>query len=134
MTIELHNCRTVSIRAVMPPPAPTKPLAPKLSMAEEAKLVRARFAKTWGRVEGQSGGSDVNLHRKAAADARRDELADLALDLIRTGDFTSTEIREHLRVSENQMRNALGLLRADGVADFVRMGRRIVWKLKEAAE
>jgi DNA-binding FadR family transcriptional regulator len=41
---------------------------------------------------------------------------------------TSGEMREAFGVSENQMRNALGVLREQGLANFFRVGARTVWR------
>ncbi len=130
MSIEPHNCRTVSIRSVMPPKPEPKALSPKLSMAEEAKLVRARGLRAFGSYTARGSSEEINAQRKAAADAARDDLAARALALITKAPRTSGEMRAHFNVSENQMRNALGLLRANGSADFDRSGSRVIWVRK----
>jgi DNA-binding transcriptional ArsR family regulator len=117
----------------MPPkPAPVIP-QPKLSMAEEAKQVRARFERTWGYCRTQATDGE-NLRRKQEADANRDALAAKALKLMARREVTSGEMREAFGVSENQMRNALGLLREQGLANFFRVGQRTVWRKTGATQ
>jgi predicted HTH transcriptional regulator len=141
MSIEPHNCRTVNIKAVMPP-KPDKPKGTPIPeamlaalMAKDAKAIRARAFKTYGAFTCRGSGEHYNDLRKAEADAARDDLAKRALALITETEMTSGQIREHFGVSENQMRNALGLLRSTGQANFSRKGRFTTWhRVQEAAE
>ncbi len=141
MSIEPHNVRTVSIRSVMPPkadkpkgvPIPESLLASL--MAKEARAVRARFIRKWGVNNTQPSGDDANGRRKAEADARRDELAEDVMVLLAKRPWTSRQMRDHLMVSENRIRNALGYLRETGRTDFARKGNVTVWERRmEAAE
>jgi DNA-binding transcriptional ArsR family regulator len=127
MSIEPSQARTVCIRPVMPPKPERKTLPPMPDYREEARQVRERFEKTWGRTN-TPGADHENVRRKAEADARRDELAAKALKLLARREATSGEMREAFGVSENQMRNALGRLREQGMANFFRVGVRTVWR------
>lgn len=133
MTVEPSQAYTIFIRKVMPPrPAPVIPM-PKLSMAEEAAQVRARFRRTWGPQDSRASGEEANAKSKMAAEARRDELIAKAMELLSKQELTSGQMRDICHASENQMRNALGYMRAQGMADFSRKGSIVVWHRVEVA-
>lgn len=141
MTVEPHAAYTVCIRPVLPPKPQAKLRVPLSEafyakmMADDAVQVRARFRKANGTLTAQASGEDANARRKQVALARRDELMAKALELLSAGELTSGQLRDICHASENQMRNALGYMRAEGLADFKRVGGLVKWhRVQVAAE
>lgn len=134
MTIEPHHARTVHIRAALPPkPAPVT-LSPRVSMAEDAKLVRERARRTWGFTSASASGSDANEKRSAAAKQRCDALARQIMAMLASGPATSAEIREATRETENLVAKALRQLRGQGLVRSVRRGHTAVWCIIEGRD
>ena len=126
MSIEPYAVRTVCIRPVMPPKPAPKTLAPKLSMAEDAKRCNARMNRDRGCIEI---GKAANANRMADAEARRVANANAVLALLKTGEFTRPEIGERLGLTENGSRLAVTRLRDEGRADFRKTQRGIaIWR------
>lgn len=108
MTIEPTAARTVHIRAALPPKPTPVALAPKLSMAEEAALIRARTHKAWGFITPVGSREKSNENRIAEAKRRRDEMADRIADLLAKGTpMTAPQIQHHFAVSDNHTRVVL---------------------------
>ena len=128
MTIEPSSVRfTIGTKVLGPKMA--KPIPqPKLSMAQEAKLVRARFNAKWGRYTGSPDiGGCPNESRHRVSIAEREALAAKALALITTHPRSSAEMREHFGMSENKMGAALGMLRSQGKVFTKRLGGGTMW-------
>ena len=123
MTVEPQNAITVRIVQPMPP-KPSKPIPqPKLSMAEEAALVRARFNKKWGRYADYSEhDNDPNEARRVEAQDRRDRITAMILALLaQNGPMTAKAIWAQMREPEEQIRYVMRLM--DKAGKIV-MGRR----------
>ena len=134
MSIEPHHARTVCIRSPIPPkPAPVT-LAPRVSMAEDAKLIRERARRTWGFTTASASGSDTNEKRSAAAKQRCDALARQIMAMLASGPATSAEIREATRETENLVAKALRQLRGQGLVRSVRRGHTAVWIIIEGRQ
>ena len=134
MTIEPSQAHTVHIRAALPPkPAPVT-LKPRVSMAEEAKLIRERARRTWGFSSASASGFDANEKRSAAAKQRCDALARQIMAMLASGPATSAEIREATRETENLVAKALRLLRGQGMVRSVRRGHTAVWIIIEGRD
>lgn len=134
MTIEPSAARTVCIRAAIPPkPAPVT-LAPKLSLADDAKLIRERARRTWGFSAPSASGSDANEKRSAAAKQRCDALARQIMAMLASGPATSAEMREATRETESLVAKALRQLRGQGLVRSVRRGHTAVWCIIEGRD
>ena len=134
MSIEPHHARTVHIPAAMPPkPAPVT-LSHRVSMAEDAKLVRERARRAWGFTTASASGSDTNEKRSAAAKQRCDALARQIMAMLASGPATSAEMRETTRETESLVAKALRELRGHGLVRSVRRGHTAVWIIIEGRD
>lgn len=134
MSIEPHHAHTVCIRAALPPkPAPVT-LAPRVSMADDAKLVRERARRTWGFTSASASGSDANEKRSAAAKQRCDALARQIMAMLASGPATSAEIRDATVETESLVAKALRQLREQGLVRSVRRGHTAVWIINEGRD
>lgn len=115
-------------RAIPPKPAPVT-LSPRISMAEDAKLIRQRTHRAWGFSTPTTASEDANAARNAIAVARREDVARKIMAILASGPASSPDLRDALGISQNLTRSALGLLRAKGLADFTRKGRGAVWHI-----
>ena len=123
MSIEPQNVRfTIGTKAIPPKPHRVIPM-PKLSMAEEAALVRARFNKKWGRYADYSEhDNDPNEARRVEAQDRRDRITAMILALLaQNGPMTAKAIWAQMREPEEQIRYVMRLM--DKAGKIV-MGRR----------
>lgn len=136
MTIEPSAVRFTIGTKAMPPKQP-KPLPiPKLSMAEEAKAVRSRFNRKWGRYAEYPNGNDPNEARRIEADARRARVGAVILALLdQHGPLTAKALWALMHEPEEQIRQAMRRLTKEGK---IEMGRRTrdghIWQRVEAAE
>ena len=129
MTIEPSQARTVHIHAALPPkPAPVA-LAPKLSMADDAKLIRARTHRAWGFTTSTASSIDANAKRNQEAQARRAALILRVMDLLKSGPATAAEMRAALGETQAQICNALTQAKAQGLVDYSRWGRGAKWHI-----
>ena len=129
MTIEPSQARTVHIHAALPPkPAPVA-LAPKLSMADDAKLIRARTHRAWGFTTSTASGTDANAKRNQDARARRAALILRVMGLLQSGPATAAEMRAALGETQAQLCNALTQAKAQGLIDYSRWGRGARWHI-----
>ncbi len=134
MTIEPSQARTVCIRSPIPPkPAPVT-LAPRVSMADDAKLIRERARLTWGFSSASASGSDANEKRSAAAKQRCDALARQIMAILASGPATSAEIREATGETDSLVAKALRQLRGQGLVRSVRRGHTAVWIIIEGRQ
>ena len=134
MSIEPSQARTVIIRSPIPPkPAPVT-LSPRVSMAEDAKLVRERARRTWGFTSASASGSDANEKRSAAAKQRCDALARQIMAMLASGPATSAEIRDATGETESLVAKALRQLRGQGLVRSVRRGHTAVWRIIEGRD
>lgn len=136
MTIEPQHARTVCIRAALPPkPAPVT-LAPKLSMAEEAKLIRARTTKAWGHITHASSRAKSNEKRVATARRNREETANRIAALLGNGaGMTAPELQTHFTVSQNHIRTVLKEMAKAGRVTKAKGALGVVhWRLAESKE
>ena len=134
MPIEPTAAHTVHIRAALPPkPAPVT-LAPRVSMADDAKLVRERARRTWGFTSASASGSDANEKRSAAAKQRCDALARQIMAMLASGPATSAEIRDATVETESLVAKALRQLREQGLVRSVRRGHTAVWIINEGRD
>lgn len=133
MTIEPHHARTVHIRAALPPkPAPVT-LAPKLSMADDAKLINRRFARTFGFSQPNGAGAAANTARMAAARRNRDAMANRIADLLGNGQrMTAPDMRRLLATSQNHLRVVLTEMRKAGRVTGTKGPRGVfLWAINE---
>ena len=114
MTLEPSHCRTVSIRAVMPPKPEPQTLAPAISMAEDAKRVNARYRKAWGGTK--QANANANASRTAQGIARRAALADRVAAILAEGPARTGTIRERLEFSIEQTRRVMRDMKESGRA------------------
>lgn len=134
MSIEPSQARTVIIRSPIPPkPAPVT-LSPRVSMAEEAKLIRERARRTWGFSSASASGSDANEKRSAEAKQRCDALARQIMAMLASGPATSAEIRDATGETESLVAKALRQLRGQGLVRSVRRGQTAVWRIIEGRD
>lgn len=135
MTIEPQHARTVCIRAVLPPKPAPRVLAPNLSMADEAKLIRARTHRAWGFITPVGSREKANENRVAEAKRRRDEMADRIADLLAKGTpMTAPQIQHHFAVSDNHTRVVLTEMRRAGRVTGTKGPRGVfLWAINEGA-
>ena len=134
MTIEPSQAHTVCIRSPIPPkPAPVT-LAPRVSMADDAKLVRERARRTWGFSAPSASGSDANEKRSAEAKQRCDALARQIMAMLASGPATSAEIREATGETESLVAKALRQLRDQGLVVCDRTRQSAVWRIIEGRD
>ena len=134
MTIEPSQARTVCIRSPIPPkPAPVT-LSPRVSMADDAKLIRERARRTWGFSSASASGSDANEKRSAEAKQRCDNLARKIMAMLAIGPATSAEIRDATGETESLVAKALRQLRGQGLVRSVRRGHTAVWIIIEGRQ
>ena len=127
MSIEPSQARTVIIRSPIPPkPAPVT-LSPRVSMAEEAKLIGERARRTWGFSTASASGSDANEKRSAEAKQRCDAISRQIMAMLASGPASSAEIREATGETESLVAKALRQLREQGLVRSVRRGHTAVW-------
>ena len=133
MTIEPTAAHTVCIRAAMPPkPAPVT-LAPKLSMADDAKLINRRFAKAFGFSQPIGAGAAANTARMDAAKRARDAMADRVAQLLSQGQrMTARDMRRLLATSQNHLRVVLTEMRKAGRVTGTKGPRGVfLWAINE---
>lgn len=135
MTIEPSQAHTVCIRAAIPPKPAPRVLAPNLSMADEAKLIRARTHKAWGFITPVGSREKANENRVAEAKRRRDEMADRIADLLGQGTpMTAPQIQAHFAVSDNHTRVVLTEMRKAGRVTGTKGPRGVfLWAINEGA-
>ena len=135
MTIEPSQAHTVCIRAVLPPKPAPRVLAPNLSMADEAKLIRARTHRAWGFITPVGSREKANENRVAEAKRRRDEMADRIADLLGQGTpMTAPQIQAHFAVSDNHTRVVLTEMRRAGRVTGTKGPRGVfLWAINEGA-
>lgn len=135
MTIEPSQAHTVCIRAVLPPKPAPRVLAPNLSMADEAKLIRARTHRAWGFITPVGSREKANENRVAEAKRRRDEMADRIADLLGQGTpMTAPQIQAHFAVSDNHTRVVLTEMRRAGRVTGTKGPRGVfLWAINERA-
>lgn len=135
MTIEPSQAHTVCIRAVLPPKPAPRVLAPKLSMSDEAKLIRARTHRAWGFITPVGSREKANENRVAEAKRRRDEMADRIADLLAKGTpMTAPQIQHHFAVSDNHTRVVLTEMRRAGRVTGTKGPRGVfLWAINEGA-
>ena len=135
MTIEPSQAHTVCIRAVLPPKPAPRVLAPNLSMADEAKLIRARTHRAWGFITPVGSREKANENRVAEAKRCRDEMADRIADLLGQGTpMTAPQIQAHFAVSDNHTRVVLTEMRRAGRVTGTKGPRGVfLWAINEGA-
>mgnify|MGYP001218569319 FL=1 len=135
MTIEPSQAHTVCIRAVLPPKPAPRVLAPNLSMADEAKLIRARTHRAWGFITPVGSRERSNENRIAEAKRRRDEMADRIADLLAKGTpMTAPQIQAYFAVSDNHTRVVLTEMRKAGRVTGTKGPRGVfLWAINEGA-
>lgn len=114
-------------------PAPVT-LAPRVSMADDAKLVRERARRTWGFSAPSASGSDANEKRSAEAKQRCDALARQIMAMLASGPATSAEIREATGETESLVAKALRQLRDQGLVVCDRTRQSAVWRIIEGRD
>ena len=135
MTIEPQHARTVCIRAALPPKPAPRVLTPALSMADEAKQVRARTHRAWGFITPVGSRERSNENRIAEAKRRRDEMADRIADLLRNSEpMTAPQIQAYFAVSDNHTRVVLTEMRKAGRVTGTKGPRGVfLWAINERA-
>lgn len=134
MSIEPSQARTVCIRSPIPPkPAPVT-LSPRVSMAEDAKLIPERARRTWGFSTASASGSDANEKRSAEAKQRCDALARQIMAMPASGPASSAEIREATGETESLVAKALRQLREQGLVVCDRTRQSAVWRIIEGRQ
>lgn len=130
MTIEPHHARTVYIPSAMPPKPQPRELRPVLSMAEEARLVRRRYAKTFGSSCPRQTGNDANRERKEAAEKARAVMSNRIAALLRErGPLRSKEIQDATGASQNHTRVVLNEMLIAGRVSKGRANGASLWGL-----
>lgn len=135
MSIEPSHAHTVHIRAALPPkPAPVT-LAPRLSMADDARLINRRFAKAFGFSQPIGAGAAANTARMDAAKRARDAMADRVADLLSNGHpMTAPDMRRLLATSQNHLRVVLTEMRKAGRVTGTKGPRGVfLWAINEGA-
>lgn len=135
MTIEPSHAHTVYRPAVLPPKPAPRVLTPALSMADEAKLIRARTHRAWGFITPVGSREKANENRVAEAKRRRDEMADRIADLLAKGTpMTAPQIQHHFAVSDNHTRVVLTEMRRAGRVTGTKGPRGVfLWAINEGA-
>lgn len=136
MSIEPSQAHTVHIRAVLPPkPAPVT-LAPKLSMAEEARLISKRFHRAFGFSTTLNPGGNANRRRMDDARRARAETANRIAALLGNGaGMTAPELQTHFTVSQNHIRTVLKEMAKAGRVTKAKGALGVVhWRLAESKE
>lgn len=136
MSIEPSQAHTVCIRAALPPKPEPVALAPKLSMADDAKLINRRFARTFGFSQPIGAGAAANSARIAEAKRARDAMADRVARLLGNGQrMTAPDMRRLLATSQNHMRVVLSEMAKAGRVTKHKGARGIcLWALAEGAK
>ena len=120
-------------RAIPPKPAP-KALAPTLSMAEDAALVRIRAHRAWGAVSETAAAKEANMRRAVEAQKRREALCDRIMASLATPRHKA-DLARLLGVSEASIRQAVAVLSKAGRITWKRgAGGLAYWTAKEAGE
>ena len=126
--------RTICIRSPIPPkPAPVT-LSPRVSMAEEDKLIRERARRTWGFSTASASGSDANEKRSAEAKQRCDAISRQIMAMLASGPASSAEIREATGETESLVSKALRQLREQGLVVCDRTRQSAVWRIIEGRD
>lgn len=135
MSIEPSQARTVCIRAALPPKPAPKELKPKLSMADDAKLINRRFALTFGFSHPIGAGAAANTARMAEAKRNRDAMADRVADLLSNGQpMTAPDMQAHFTTSQNHIRVVLTEMRKAGRVTGTKGPRGVfLWAINERA-
>ena len=131
--IEYH---TVCIRPVMPPKPAPRVLKPKLSMAEDAKAIRARTHKAWGFITPVGSQIKANENRIAEAKRRRDEMASRISELLSQGrEMTIPQMQHNFATSHNHIRTVITeMCKAGRVSKRKGPGGVCFWTSKEGTE
>lgn len=120
-------------RAIPPKPAP-KALAPTMSMAEDAALVRIRAHRAWGAVSETAAAKEANMRRAVEAQQRREALCDRIIAALDTPRHKA-DLARLLGVSEASIRQAVAVLSKAGRITWRRgAGGLAYWTAKEAGE
>ncbi len=120
-------------RAIPPKPAP-KVLAPKISMAEDAALVRIRANRAWGAVSESAAAKEANMRRAVEAQRRCEALCDRIMASLATPRHKA-DLARLLGVSEASIRQAVTVLSKAGRITWRRgAGGLAYWTAKEAGE
>ena len=120
-------------RAIPPKPAP-KALAPTLSMAEDAALVRIRAHRAWGAVSETAAAKEANMRRAVEAQKRREALCERIIAALDTPRHKA-DLARLLGVSEASIRQAVTVLSKAGLITWRRgAGGLAYWTAKEAGE
>lgn len=115
MSIEPTNAFTVFIRAVLPPKPGPRSLQPRMSMAEDAMRIRARYRKTWGETRDGGPGLSANEKRMIEARERRERFATQILALLADSPLLPTrKIEKIINLSHEQTRTILATMRKEG--------------------
>ena len=111
MSIEPYAIRfTIGTRVM--PPKQHKPLpTPKLSMADEAKAVNARFKRKWGVHAEYPNGNDPNEARRIEAADRRENIEAVILAMLQQhGPMTAKDLWRQMHEPEEQIRHVMRIL------------------------
>lgn len=120
-------------RAIPPKPAP-KELAPKLSIAEDAALVRIRARRAWGAVSESAAAKEANMRRAVEAQQRREALCERIIAALDTPRHKA-DLARLLGVSEASIRQAVAVLSKAGRITWRRgAGGLAYWTAREAGE
>ena len=128
MTLEPHDAYTVQRRPLLPPKPERILPQPKLSMAEDAKMIRRRYQRAWGSAGSLQASQDANDARKTAAMAARKALAEKIIADLSKHPRTTGELIDLFGSTQNAIREALTILKDRGLVHCPRVGRRRIWE------
>lgn len=136
MTIEPSAAHTVRVPAVLPPKPAPRVLSPKLSMAEEARLIAKRFHRAFGFSTTLNPGGNANRSRMDDARRARAETANRIAALLGNGaGMTAPELQTHFTVSQNHIRTVLKEMAKAGRVTKAKGALGVVhWRLAESKE
>ena len=125
---------TVHTPRAIPPKTAPKELAPKLSMTEDAALVRIRAHRAWGAVSESAAAKEANMRRAVEAQQRREALCERIMASLATPRHKA-DLARLLGVSEASIRQAVAVLSKAGLITWRRgAGGLAYWTAKEAGE
>ena len=117
---------TIGTKVIGPKLATVIP-QPKLSMVEEARLIRHRAHRAWGMATPGAAGREANQRRSDEAKERRAELCRKIMSLIAEHPRAKADLAEKLGVSHQAIRDAFKAL--DGqVVSFKGAGGLHYWR------
>lgn len=123
MSVEPYAVRFQIGTRVMPPAESKTPARPKLTMMQDAALIRARFKRVMGSYFEQGGDNEANIRRKDEAQQRRAALAKGILTMTAETGATVDQISKAMNATEHQVKQVLRRLGKEGKVKTIRRNR-----------